>query len=308
MKMFLFLKRIQFPFLAGLGLMAGSLLNAQSAGQLETIAVSEVKVTTALTESVRRAGKLNELQRVTQALDGQLMDALHSTRKFNVIARSDLNAILREQEFAASGNVDLNSSGAAQRFQVAGVKYLVVPGVDDFQDHTETRTFEGLGRTVSRRIVRIGGVARIYNTTTGQLLETANFQVSNDDLEEASPASRAQGSLNEGLLANVSRELATRVAVRVEDVIFPARVLAKTGNQVTFSRGDGSTVAVNQIWEVYATGEELIDPDTGVSLGANEVPVGRIRVNGVRPRFSTGMILEDFGIDKGAIVRQVVTD
>lgn len=308
MKMSLLLKRIQLPIIAGLGLVAGSLLNAQTTGQLETIAVSEVKVTTALTDSVRRAGKLNELQRVTQALDGQLIDAINSTRKFNVVARSDLNVILREQEFAASGNVDLNSTGAAQRFQVAGVKYLVVPGVDDFQDYTETRTFEGLGRTVTRRVIRIGGVVRIYNTTTGQLLETANFKVSNDDLEEVNRAARAQGTLSEGLLADVSHEMAARVAARVEDVIYPARVLAKTGNQVTFSRGDGSTVAVNQVWEVYAIGEELIDPDTGVSLGANEVPVGKIRVNAVRPRFSTGVILEDFGIDKGAIVRQVVAD
>lgn len=306
MNMSLLWKRVWLPMAAGVSLFASQAVmhaQAEPQQQVETIGVSKVKVTDALTESVRRAGKLNELRRVTEGLDGHLIDALHNTRKFKVVARSDLDAIMREQDFASSGNVDLNSSGAARRFEVAGVKYLVVPGVDDFQDFTETATFEGLGRTITRRIIRIGGVARIYDATTGVLLESASFKVSNEDLEELNRAARSQGTLSEGLMGDVSRELAGRVASRVEDVIFPAKVLAKTANQVTFNRGDTSSVAVNQIWEVYAQGEELIDPDTGVSLGVNEVSVGKIRVNAVRPKFSTGIIVEDFGIEKGAILR-----
>ena len=36
-------------------------------------------------------------------------------------------------------------------------------------------------------------------------------------------------------------------------------------------KADGSGVQVGQEWGVYAVGEELVDPDTGETLGAEEV-------------------------------------
>ncbi len=270
---------------------------------LETIAVSDIKVAPAIREATQKAGKLNEFARVVQSLEGQLTDAIHNTRKFKVAASTDLDEIFKRQEFEGSGNVDLNSSGAAQRFKLAGVKYLVVPTINDYQDFEEKQTFEAMGATLSRRVIRLAGVVRIYNSTTGVLLESANIRVTNQDVEELNKAIRSQGSLSDGLLGEVSHEFARRVAGRVEDVIYPARVLAKTGKQVSFSRGDGSSVAVDQVWEVFARGEELIDPDTGALLGAEEVSIGKIRVNRVQPKFSTGVVIEDFGIEKGAVLR-----
>jgi curli biogenesis system outer membrane secretion channel CsgG len=295
---------VSFALLTSAAWVSSLAAQEQPAG-LETIALSDIKVAPAIREATQKAGKLNEFARVVQSLDGQLTDALHNTRKFKIVATTDLADILKRQEFDGSGNVDLNSSGVAQRFKLAGVKYLVVPTINDYQDFEEKQTFEAMGSTLSRRVIRLAGVVRIYNSTTGVLLESANIRVTNQDVEELNKGTRSQGSLSDELLGNVAEEFAKRVAARVEDVIYPARVLAKTGKQVTFSRGDGSSVAVDQVWEVFARGEELIDPDTGASLGVEEVSVGKIRVNRVQPKFSTGMAIEDFGIEKGAILRPV---
>jgi len=64
------------------------------------------------------------------------------------------------------------------------------------------------------------------------------------------------------LLVAIAREMASKIANRVTDVIFPPKVLSKRDKQITINRGDGTDITVGQIWNAFAIGEELIDPDT----------------------------------------------
>jgi len=57
------------------------------------------------------------------------------------------------------------------------------------------------------------------------------------------------------------------------------------------------------LFNVFALGEPLIDPDTQEMLGREEVRVGKVRIVSVQPRFSTAEILEDLGITKGTVLR-----
>ena len=47
------------------------------------------------------------------------------------------------------------------------------------------------------------------------------------------------------------------------------------------------------------------DPDTGVSLGREELSVGKIRITRVTPKTSQATITEDTGVGNGAVVRPV---
>ena len=49
-------------------------------------------------------------------------------------------------------------------------------------------------------------------------------------------------------------------------------------------------------------GEDLVDPDTG-DVTREEVFVGTVKVTRVSPQNSQAQVLEDTGIDKGAVVR-----
>ena len=73
---------------------------------------------------------------------------------------------------------------------------------------------------------------------------------------------------------------------------------------MTINRGEGGGVAVGDAFNVFALGEEMIDPDTKESLGREEVKVGKVKITQVNPKISTAQILEDTGIDKGAILRK----
>jgi hypothetical protein len=106
------------------------------------------------------------------------------------------------------------------------------------------------------------------------------------------------------LLVGVARDMADKIANRVTDVVFPAKIISKIDKQVTINRGDGTGIAVDQVWNVFALGNEMIDPDTKESLGRAEVKVGQVKINSVLPKVSTAEILgEDTGIAEGTIVR-----
>ena len=266
-----------------------------AAATLKTLAVAKIKATPALLAAASGEGRKNSIDRMSQALDSQLISAVQQTRKFTVLARSDADALIEE------------NAAAGQAFDFGKSDLTLVVTIDDFQDFTQTATFAAIGKTATKRVIRFSTVAKLYETKTNKLVETANFQEQNLDTEEELALSASSGGeLSDALLLALTRRMSEQVAQRVADVAFPAKVIAKTGKIVTINRGDGTGIAAGQLWEVFAVGEELIDPDTGASLGREEMSVGKVRIQRVTPKTAQGEITgEDLGIDRGAVVRRV---
>jgi curli biogenesis system outer membrane secretion channel CsgG len=290
----------------GFGLLSVLLLPVAASAQegKATLAVSTIKPTPSLVAAVK-PDKKAAMGRVIESLDSQLIDRINATRKFDVVGRSDLADVMKEQDLGASGNVDAKT--AAQAGKLTGAKYLLVTTVDDFQDYVEKATFEGTGRSATKRVFRLSVVGKVYDASTGKLLESANFQTDNNDfkrIQEERSYSTKDGELSDEMMVAVAREMAQRIATRIADVVFPAKVLLKRDKEVTINRGEGGGLAVGDILTVYALGEELTDPDTKESLGREEVKVGKVKITQVNPKTSTGDILDDTGIDKGAILRK----
>lgn len=292
-----------------------------SAQDKATMAIGPVKPTSALLSAVstktvagtESGGKKEvmtfdtkqELNRVIESLDSQLIDRVNATRKFEVVSRSDLAEVLKEQDLGASGNVDAKT--AAKAGKVSGAKYLLLSTVDDFEDYIEKAAFEGTGQTATKRVFRFSVVAKLYDSTTGKLVESANFQTGNDEFKQIQmdrSYSVKSGELSDEMLVAIARSMAQKIANHFADVTFPPKVLVKRDNTVTINRGEGGGVAAGDIFLVYALGEEMIDPDTKESLGREEVKVGKVKITQVGARTSQAEILEDTGIDKGTVLRK----
>jgi curli biogenesis system outer membrane secretion channel CsgG len=246
-----------------------------------------------------------ELNRIIQSLDSQLIDRVNATRKFDVVGRSDLADVIKEQDLGASGNVD--SKTAAKAGKLAGAKYLLVATVDDFDDYIEKATFAGTGQTATKRVFRFSIVGKLYDSTTGKLIESANFQTGNDEFKQIQMDrnyTEKNGELSDEMMVGIARSMAEKIALHITDVIFPAKVLIKRDNIVTINRGAGGGVAEGDVFNVFAQGEELKDPDTGESLGREEVKVGQVKISQVNAKTSQAQVMEDTGIDKGAVLRK----
>jgi len=272
--------------------------------QKATLAVESIQPTLSLKEKFDRANKTLSLGRVLEALDGQLINSLNGSRKFDLVAGKDLGEVIKRQEKENSGNFDAADPNRAQQFKLKGAKYMLVTTIDDFEDQTERLEQKLSNTTITKRTVRLGVVGKIYDSTTGKLLESVSNVLTNQDHKETLNSVANNAEPTDALLLSLVRQASEWVATRTADVIFPAKVIARTDKQVTINRGEGTGVSAGQVLNIYAVGEELKDPDTGEILGREEVKVGQIKVTEVLPKFSKGEVVgEDLGVAVGAVVR-----
>ncbi|MCZ6508501.1 MAG: penicillin-binding protein activator LpoB, partial [Acidobacteria bacterium] len=105
---------------------------------------------------------------VGRDLAGMLTNELASTGAFQMVERNKLDAILDEQDLAASGRV--SGSTAAKIGKMVGAKYLVTGTVTAFEESSKK------GGRLSFRGIRVGGKKgetylavdiRVVDTTTG---------------------------------------------------------------------------------------------------------------------------------------------
>lgn len=255
-----------------------------------------------VTQKATKSGQSDTLQQVLETLDTTLIDQVNASRKFEVVARkAALKSLIDEQDFGASGNVD--PSTAAQALKLAGAQYLVLTTLTDFVMGKEAVKFEGIGAAANRESVRISCSIQIYDATTGKLIESARFRG-----QETNTSREGSTTADGATLTKITDSLAANILNRIVDVIYPAKVAAKLGSQITINRGEGTGITVGQLWSVFALGADVVDPDTGEKLGGNEAEVGQFKVTRITAKLSYGEAIEDNGIAVGNIARPKSTD
>ena len=267
--------------------------------QRETIAVGAVKVTPAVATKLSNARKTLSSEQMSQSLMEQFINSLNATRKFQVVVRSDLKDLITDDDKSRALNPDKQKG-----FNLAETKYLTVLTVDDYEDQTQRLEQKITNTTLTKRTIRLSLIAKIYETASGKLLESTSKSISSTDAQQTLNEASNDAEVTDSLIRTVVKDSADWAATQVADVIFPVKVIAKTDKTVTVNRGEGSGVAADQVWRVFAVGKEMIDPDTKEILGREEVEIGKVRITDVLPKFSRATVLEDRGIAEGAVLRK----
>ena len=285
MKLFRFIS-----LLALCALLTGSVI-AQEAPGKKKLAITKIAATDAVKARMIKQGVGLSLASVLEALDSQVYDRVLSTKRFEILERTDADALAKEAQ--AAGNT----------FQFQQADYVLTIRVDGFNDRVETRTLAALGKTITARVIELSAVAKITEVSTQRAIASTNFQVSRRQADQLSANTvEKNGESSDVLLTDITREMAQKIASRVADAIFPARVIGKRDKVVTINRNDTSGIKVGQVWEVFMLGDELVDPDTGDKT-REEISVGTVKISRVTPQNSQADILTDTGIDRLAIVR-----
>ena len=280
-------------------------LSSSALAQKATLAIRGFEATPAAAAAARAAGAENSLNQIIQGAEGQMENSLQQTQKFEIVARGNLKTILKEQDLADSGLVNRLDPNTAKSLNLAGAKYVAILVVDGFQDITDRTTFEDqLGPTrAERRMIQLSGVVKVFDTTSGKMLTSTSLKIDESQLDKIIPGVERTGRKTDAILATVASELATDTALSITGAIYPAKVLAYTLGTISFNRTKAAGVVPGQIWELMHAGEELVDPDTGESLGSEEISIGWARVTEAGERFSKAEAIVDRGIEKGSIMR-----
>lgn len=269
--------------------------------ELPAVAVKEPKVGEKVGESVRRYLNIERLW-------AELEASFRATRKLRVLSRDQevIADIREEQQFAQS---DLAKGDAAATGELGNANYLILPKVQDFKFYRSVKPLPNFDSKYTRQdsgLLQL--TAQMVNTTTGQV-ET-NFDLSAKFATSSQIVNTKAGAPDSTHFTAMAKDVAAQLADQFVAAVFPMKVVQRTrANQVIINRGADGGVAMGEVLEVFFAGEELIDPDTGKSLGSSEEYVGKVEVVRINPKVTYAKIVEELDaqnspIGVGDIVRR----
>ncbi|MDP7574849.1 MAG: CsgG/HfaB family protein, partial [Phycisphaerales bacterium] len=113
---------------------AASVAQAQTATK-PRLAVQSITATPAVMARAAGdgSGVKNVLEQILQAADSDLVDSLHKSGRFEVVAAGDIQSVLAAQDVQNSGLYDTSDPQTAHAFKLAGFKYIATVTVTSFQ-------------------------------------------------------------------------------------------------------------------------------------------------------------------------------
>ena len=241
-------------------------------------------------------------------IEAMITDTMNRSGRFRLVERKVLGAVLDEQDLASSGRVAKPSG--ARTGNVLGAQYLVQVVVTDYESNVKS-TSGGVGALLRRtRIPGIGGIG----VKSGQGRVGLNFRLIDAETSEVVYTKQMESVIKEGgitfgggalvgdlglggFFSNYSRTpIGQAVIAGINKGVYElvkeigtqsatGSVVKADGTQVWLNLGAGS-VSVGDQLNIQSKGEELIDPDTGISLGSSDTSLGIVEVTQVQEKFS----------------------
>jgi hypothetical protein len=92
---------------------------------------------------------------------------------------------------------------------------------------------------------------------------------------------------------------------QMDSLPWEGKIILVQGNKVYIKPGSDGGVKVGDTFVIYAAGQELKDPDTGLVLGTTESKIGTIKVDSFIPngKAAIATITSGSGLAKGHFVR-----
>jgi curli biogenesis system outer membrane secretion channel CsgG len=237
----------------------------------------------------------------TSALTNKFITALVNTRKFDVVERSRIDTILAEHQMTQSGLMD--TARAVQAGKMIGADFMLMGEVTVFAITVTWRPIPNTSKWSREVTSQIIVDMRIVETKTSKIVSA--------DKGEARQQSRSlhdQQIVTEipvDAIDHLQRDLCDQLTIKTIDGVYPIRVIGFSGGVVSLNRGQGGGLEVGQVLEVFSEGQEMLDPDTGDSLGFEEIKIGTVRVSEVLPRFSKAVPVGDMqAVPNGAVCRK----
>jgi curli biogenesis system outer membrane secretion channel CsgG len=240
-------------------------------------------------------------------IEAIVTDTMNRSGRFRLVERQVLGDVLGEQDLAASGRV-AKPSGAATG-KVLGAQYLVQVVVTDYESKTSSSK-GGLGGFVSRRVPALGGVGvssgegrvglnfRLIDAVTSEVVYTKQIE---SIIKESGFTVGGAGyfgdmalggfydtykktPIGQAVIAGINKgvyELVQQVGAAPAE----GSVIKADANEIWINLG-ADVIAVGEQLTVMKKGEELIDPETGISLGSSDTVLGTIEVSRVQEKFA----------------------
>ncbi|NJN63683.1 MAG: hypothetical protein HC882_01595 [Acidobacteria bacterium] len=254
-----------------------------------------------------------------QGIDAMIQDVLMQTSRFRIVNRGSLDEVMREQNLTESGRVAKPSG--AKVGSILGAQYLMKAVINAYEPNYDSKGV-GLGGITGGLLggARVGKEKSMVQLTF-QLIDSTTSEVTYSKQVEVVVSKSGfigggggwgGGGALGGFASSYSKTpIGQAMIAAINQAVFE---LVK---QVGASKDEGSVIDVKEgkirvnmgadrlepgdTLSLFARGEELIDPDTGASLGAEEELLGTVKVVKALEKYS---IAEPVSIDASRISSQ----
>lgn len=226
-------------------------------------------------------------------MNDDLMLKLTNTNRFVVMERQEVDQILDEKAFeaiAAGGDIKDRLG------ELSGADYLIHGEIANFYTNTERSKVPYL----DEEQVNITGVAegmfRIVDVHTGAVVGADKVRY-DADASNITDETQVMSSLMDAF----TTEGVGAVVLR----LFPIKVLGTAGDGVVYlNRGADAGLGEGTMFDVMRPGEELKDPDTGISFGSAETKVAAVEVVSVEANRARAKLVSGDAAQAGDILRK----
>lgn len=249
-----------------------------------SVAIKDPIIGDGISKHLKKILDINQIRTEMEA-------SFRATRKFRVLSRdkSTLNAILDEQNFAQS---DFAKGDAATKGGLNNANYLIIPTVSDFKfyrRHTTLPNFDDKYKRKDSGLLLVN--AQMLDSTTGQIVTTFSLK---STFYRESIVNNERGRPSSVHFTNMAKKVAAKLANQFVAAVYPMKVVKRMSNgQVIINRGQDGGLKKGDILSVFSAGEELIDPDTGESLGSSEEYIGEVKVTRINPKITFAKIIKE---------------
>ena len=237
-----------------------------------------------------------------------LVDRLVNGGQYTVIERSQIDAVLAEQNFGASGRVD--ASTAAQIGRILGVESVIIGSITKFNYDVKDRGVRVLGVGTRRQVVEaeVQLNVRMVNTSTAEIIRTAQGTGEAEDTassvsvigvfgQDSDPDNVRQVlsdaydmAINQ--VADSLNSAAGNVAAQPTTLPTQTAVIADiSGSTLILNRGNTNGYRSGMCVSVERLVREVVDPETQEVIHQVTETAGTIQLSDVSDRSSVGQLI-----------------
>ncbi len=281
-----------------------------------------------------------------EGMSDMLTTALVKSGKYRVMERKEIDEIFKEQKLGQGGNQDVaqtvndffryimtggeegsggggqvqtgtTAESAAKVGQLLGVELAIVGAVTEFGYGSGgvggSTSKLGVGVKSDKAVVAVD--VRLIDTTTGEIVSAENVRKEKKkrglSFRTNKVSFKNQNDFDDSMVGKATREAIEGIVeltdTYADSLPWQAKVVTMSGGNVIINAGAMSGVENGDRFIVMRAGEELIDPDTGLSLGSMETEIGEIEV--VNNQMGSGKasqckVLSGGGMERGDIIKE----
>lgn len=221
----------------------------------------------------------------------RLVAGLTQTNKFAVLDRESIDDFVREKDMLFSFDAPLGEQ--AKLAETIGADYLLAGTITQAEIQRIDRYLKAANYTARKFKARFNFDYRLIDSATKLVVLATSAQKYLEDeqvrklADEQNPVEWDPAQVRDAFITLVAND----VIAAIIDNVYPITVAAIQGDDQIILNQGGQRMKNGMLLDVFTMGKEIVDNDTGESLGRIESHVATIEVQNVTHTMSTAKVV-----------------